>query len=65
MSEKEVVCVELPRYLAEFLRKFSRELAMTPSQLVANLLNYYYEASLVGMRMAADGEGRRSAGKSL
>jgi hypothetical protein len=43
MGEKEVVCRELPSYLAEFLKKFSTELAMTPGQLIANLLNYYYK----------------------
>jgi hypothetical protein len=36
--------------LAEFLKKFFTELAMTPGQLIANLLNYYYEAWQIGAR---------------
>ena len=47
------VRLKLPRYLADFLNKFSEEIAMTPSQLIANLLHYYYEASLIGQRMYA------------
>jgi hypothetical protein len=54
VSGREEVCIELPSYLAEFLRRFSRELAMTPGQLVANLLNYYYEAWQIGARAAME-----------
>lgn len=63
MSDVEIVEVRLrlPRYLARFLREFSEEIAMTPSQLVANLLHYYYEASLVGRRMAL--RGREAVGE--
>jgi hypothetical protein len=57
MSEKEEVRIELPSYLAEFLRKFSGELAMTPGQLIANLLNYYYEAWQIGARAALEERG--------
>jgi len=51
--EMEEICLKLPRYLVRFLNEFSKEIAMTPSQLLANLLHYYYEASLVGQRMYA------------
>jgi hypothetical protein len=56
VSDVEMVEVRLrlPRYLARFLREFSEEVAMTPSQLVATLLHYYYVASLVGRRMALE-----------
>ena len=53
MSEMIEIRVRLPKYLARFLEEFSKEIAMTPSQLLANLLYYYYEASLVGQRMYA------------
>jgi hypothetical protein len=65
MSEKEEVRIELPSYLAEFLRKFSKELAMTPSQLIANLLNYYYEAWRIGARAALEERGAAEEGKAL
>jgi hypothetical protein len=65
MSEKEEVHIELPSYLAEFLRKFSKELAMTPSQLIANLLNYYYEAWRIGARAALEERGAAEEGKAL
>lgn len=40
--------VKLPQYLVEWLQKFSKAIAMTPDQLVANILEYYYEAWKVG-----------------
>ena len=52
-TEMVEICLELPRYLVRFLNDFSREIAMTPSQLLANILHLYYEASLVGQRMYA------------
>ena len=45
--------LKLPKYLVQFLNEFSKEIAMTPSQLLANILHLYYEASLVGQRMYA------------
>jgi hypothetical protein len=63
MSEKEER-IELPSYLAEFLRKFSKELAMTHSQLIANLL-YYYEAWRIGARAALEERGAAEEEKAL
>ncbi|MEM1844001.1 MAG: hypothetical protein QXD75_05695, partial [Desulfurococcaceae archaeon] len=40
--------VELPPHLAEWLQKYSKTMAMTPGQLLANLLTPYYEAWKVG-----------------
>jgi len=65
MSEKEEVRIELPSYLAEFLRKFSKELAMTPDQLIANLLNYYYEAWRIGARAALEERGAAEEEKAF
>jgi len=65
MSEKEER-IELPSYLAEFLRKFSKELAMTHSQLIANLLYYYYyEAWRIGARAALEERGAAEEEKAL
>lgn len=40
----EVLQIKLPKTLAEWLKEFSKELAMDPSQLLANILTYYFEA---------------------
>ncbi|PUA31629.1 MAG: hypothetical protein B7O98_09015 [Zestosphaera tikiterensis] len=36
--------IKLPKHLVEWLEEFSKEIAMEPSQLMANILTYYYEA---------------------
>jgi len=40
----EEITIRLPSYLAKWLKEFAKDLAMTPDQLLANILNYYYEA---------------------
>ncbi|MEM2571395.1 MAG: phage integrase N-terminal SAM-like domain-containing protein [Candidatus Nezhaarchaeales archaeon] len=40
--------VRLPRHLVEWLQEFSKAIAMTSDQLIANILEYYYEAWKVG-----------------
>ncbi|MEM4005981.1 MAG: hypothetical protein QXM43_10190 [Desulfurococcaceae archaeon] len=42
------VRVRLPQHLVEWLQRFSKAIAMTPDQLIANILEYYYEAWKVG-----------------
>ena len=37
------VQVQLPQYLAEWLEEFSKEVAMTPSQLLTHILHPYWE----------------------
>jgi hypothetical protein len=62
----EVVIVRLPSYLARWLREFADDLAMTPDQLLANILNYYYEAWRIGFRKAFEKHcGETSASSSL
>jgi len=46
--------VELPAHLARWLAEFSEALAMTPSQLLAHILTYYYEAYRVASRRALE-----------
>lgn len=46
--DQEEIRIKLPRYLARWLQEFSKAIAMTPDQLLANILNYYYEAWKVG-----------------
>lgn len=48
MSQEEIR-IRLPRYLALWLQEFSKAIAMTPDQLLANILNYYYEAWRIGV----------------
>ena len=55
MSLREVR-LQLPEYLAKWLEEFSKQIAMTPSQLIANILNYYYEAWRIGRDSAYMGE---------
>jgi len=50
------VRLQLPEYLAKWLEEFSKQVAMTPSQLIANILNYYYETWRIGMESARMGE---------
>uniref|UniRef100_A0A7C4BD80 Core-binding (CB) domain-containing protein n=1 Tax=Ignisphaera aggregans TaxID=334771 RepID=A0A7C4BD80_9CREN len=50
------ICLQLPEYLAQWLEEFSKQLAMTPSQLIANILNYYYEAWKIGKETTYMGE---------
>lgn len=40
----EEITIRLPSYLARWLREFAKDLAMSPDQLLANILSYYYEA---------------------
>lgn len=40
--------VRLPQHLVEWLQRFSKAIAMTPDQLIANILEYYYDAWKVG-----------------
>ena len=47
MRTREVK-IQLPQHLADWLENVSAELAMTPSQLVATILTYYYEIWRVG-----------------
>ncbi|MEL9909413.1 MULTISPECIES: hypothetical protein [Thermoprotei] len=47
MSQEEIR-VKLPKHLAIWLQEFSKAIAMTPDQLLANILNYYYEAWRIG-----------------
>ncbi len=44
----EEITVKLPSYLAKWLKLFAKDLAMTPDQLLANILSYYYEAWRIG-----------------
>lgn len=44
----EEVRIMLPSFLAKWLEEFSKALAMTPGQFLANLLSYYYEAWKIG-----------------
>ncbi|MEM4425921.1 MAG: hypothetical protein QW335_08070 [Candidatus Nezhaarchaeales archaeon] len=50
MSEATLqeIRVRLPQHLIEWLQKFSKAIAMTPDQLISNILEYYYEAWKVG-----------------
>jgi len=52
----EEVVIRLPAHLARWLREFSEEVAMTPDQLLAHILTYYYEAYTVGKRKALEEE---------
>ncbi|MEM1832254.1 MAG: hypothetical protein QXJ64_08210 [Thermosphaera sp.] len=47
-GEIQEVRVRLPQHLVEWLQRFSKAIAMTPDQLIANILEYYYEAWKVG-----------------
>lgn len=40
--------IKLPRHIAEWLKKFSEELAKTPDQVLVYILTYYYEAWRIG-----------------
>ncbi|WP_152648979.1 hypothetical protein [Desulfurococcus mucosus] len=44
--------MELPKHLADWLESFSREIAMRPSQFIATILTYFYEAWKVGRESA-------------
>ncbi|MEM4913407.1 MAG: hypothetical protein QW579_04315 [Desulfurococcaceae archaeon] len=46
--EIQEVRVRLPQHLVEWLQRFSKAIAMTPDQLIANILEYYYDAWKVG-----------------
>jgi len=46
------VTVWLPKYLADWLDEFSREIAMEPGQLLTHILHYYYEAYKKGLSKA-------------
>jgi len=35
--------LNLPRYIAEWIEMFSREIAMDPEQLITHVFHYYYE----------------------
>ena len=48
--------LQLPEHLAKWLEEFSKQVAMTPSQLMANILSYYYEAWRIGRDSAHMGE---------
>ena len=50
------VRLQLPEHLAKWLEDISEQLAMTPSQLVANILSYYYEVWTAGRKAAPMGE---------
>lgn len=43
--------IELPEHLIDWLEKFSKQVAMTPSQLLANILEYYREIWSLGKEM--------------
>jgi hypothetical protein len=47
-SETKKICIELPDHLVDFVETFSRLVAMTPNQLLAHILKYYYDAFKVG-----------------
>jgi len=47
-NETKKICIELPDHLADFVETFSRLVAMTPTQLLAHILKYYYDAFKVG-----------------
>jgi len=51
-SSYEVLELKLPKHLAQWLEEFAESLAMTPSQLIANILAYYYEAWRKGLEKA-------------
>jgi len=53
----EEIKVKLPTHLARWLREFSKEIAMTPDQLITHILTYYYEAYEVGKRKALEERG--------
>ncbi|MEM4748160.1 MAG: hypothetical protein QXW74_06600 [Archaeoglobaceae archaeon] len=54
MVEMSKLEIELPKRLAEWLIEFSNTLKMTPGQLLANILEYYYEAWKIGYEQSAD-----------
>lgn len=54
-TDKLEVRITLPRHLAEWLYEFSKSIAMTPDQLIANILQYYYEAWRVGREQSIEG----------
>jgi len=58
--------LRLPKHLAEWLVEFAREVAMDPSQLVANILHYYYEAYRKGFEKgySQTNVGKQSEGSS-
>lgn len=47
------VTLKLPERLASWLSEFSKHIGMTPDQFVATILEYYYDAWLVGKSSAA------------
>ncbi len=51
------VTIRLPKHLADWLTEFSCEVAMEPSQLIATILTYYYEAWRAGLEKGR-GSGR-------
>jgi len=55
----EEVVIRLPAHLARWLREFSKEIAMTPDQLITHILTYYYEAYEAGKRRALEEEKER------
>lgn len=46
--DQEEIRIKLPKHLALWLKEFSKAIAMTPDQLLANVLSYYYEAWKIG-----------------
>ena len=45
----ERIEIELPRLLSRWIRAVARELGMTPSQLIANMIYNYYEVWKLGV----------------
>lgn len=53
-TDKLEVKLTLPRHLAEWLYEFSKNIAMSPDQLIANILQYYYEAWRIGREQSIE-----------
>ena len=47
------ITIELPEYLAEFLSHVAREMAMTESQLLTQILHMYYTVYEIGRGLAS------------
>lgn len=65
LNEFSIIEIRLPKHLVEWLDEFSKQIAMKPDQLIANILTYYYEAWKVGFERGKEALSRDTIKREL